>query len=173
MEHRQARQRASSSWSQHRAEQQQRQQQQQWQWRYQQQQHQQQQQQQQQQWGGGASSSSSSFSAADPKGYYQTLNVSPGASPQEVQEAFRSKALQHHPDKCVRLRGRLAWTHVEFCKHTASRSLCTLRCTGRRCRFPAEQKAQATERFKAISEAYTVLRNPAKRAQYDSGGGRF
>ncbi|KAI5064591.1 hypothetical protein GOP47_0021261 [Adiantum capillus-veneris] len=35
----------------------------------------------------------------DPKGYYATLGLPPGASEKEIKSAFRSLALKHHPDR--------------------------------------------------------------------------
>jgi len=98
---------------------------------------QQQQQQYQQRPGGGYSSSRAAPGAAagDPLGYYSRLGVKPGATPQEVQAAFRGLALKHHPDRYA----------------------------------DATAKAEATKRFQGITEAYQVLRNPAKRQQYDAG----
>lgn len=37
----------------------------------------------------------------DPKGFYATLGLPPGASEKEIKSAFRSLALKHHPDRYV------------------------------------------------------------------------
>jgi curved DNA-binding protein len=62
--------------------------------------------------------------------YYQTLNVLPEASSEEIKKAYRKLALETHPD-----------------------------------RNPGD--ARAEERFKIINEAYGVLSDSQKRAQYD------
>lgn len=52
----------------------------------------------------GSSSSSGpgySYPVDDLHDYYKILGVKRNASPAEVQEAFRTKALQQHPDRCV------------------------------------------------------------------------
>lgn len=55
--------------------------------------------QQQYQQGFGAGAASTSSNPRDPKGYYKTLGVEPGATTPDVQAAFRGLALQHHPDR--------------------------------------------------------------------------
>lgn len=62
--------------------------------------------------------------------YYQTLGVSPEASPEEIKKMYRKLALETHPD-----------------------------------RNPGDPGAE--ERFKKINEAYGVLSDVQKRAQYD------
>lgn len=62
--------------------------------------------------------------------YYQTLGVSPEASPEEIKKMYRKLALETHPD-----------------------------------RNPGDSGAE--ERFKRINEAYGVLSDVQKRAQYD------
>ncbi len=62
--------------------------------------------------------------------YYQTLGVSPEASPEEIKKMYRKLALETHPD-----------------------------------RNPGDSSAE--ERFKRINEAYGVLSDVQKRAQYD------
>ncbi|MGC9967996.1 MAG: DnaJ domain-containing protein [Syntrophobacteraceae bacterium] len=62
--------------------------------------------------------------------YYETLSVSPDATPEEIKKAYRKLALETHPD-----------------------------------RNPGD--ARAEERFKKINEAYGVLSDSSKRAQYD------
>ena len=37
--------------------------------------------------------------SADVSGYFEVLGISPGASPKEVQTAYRNSALRTHPDK--------------------------------------------------------------------------
>lgn len=62
--------------------------------------------------------------------YFQTLGVSPEASPEEIKKMYRKLALETHPD-----------------------------------RNPGDSSAE--ERFKKINEAYGVLSDVQKRAQYD------
>jgi molecular chaperone DnaJ len=65
--------------------------------------------------------------------YYEILGVHRGASGDEIKQAYRALARQHHPDV-------------------------------------AEDKSKAEHRFKEINEAYEVLSDPRKRAQYDRYG---
>ena len=65
--------------------------------------------------------------------YYETLGVAKGASADELRQAFRKMAMQHHPDR-----------------NSGDKA--------------AEQK------FKAINEAYDVLKDEQKRAAYDRFG---
>ena len=65
--------------------------------------------------------------------YYQTLGVNKTASQEEVKQAYRKLAHQHHPDK----------------------------------------KGGDEKKFKEINEAYQILGNKEKRAQYDQYGRVF
>ena len=65
--------------------------------------------------------------------YYETLEVSRDAAPDEIKRAFRRLARQHHPDV-------------------------------------NQDDPQAEDRFKQIGEAYAVLSDPDKRAEYDRYG---
>lgn len=67
--------------------------------------------------------------------YYEVLGISKNATKDEIKQAYRKMALQHHPD-----------------------------------RVPADQKNEAEEKFKEISEAYAVLSDDEKRRQYDMFG---
>jgi len=67
--------------------------------------------------------------------YYDVLGINRDASPDEIKRAYRSLALQYHPDKVA-----------------------------------PEKKKEAEEKFKEISEAYAVLSDSNKRAQYDQFG---
>jgi len=67
--------------------------------------------------------------------YYEVLGIGRDASLDEIKRAYRSLALQHHPDK-----------------------------------VPPEKKKEAEEKFKEISEAYAVLSDSNKKAQYDQFG---
>jgi len=67
--------------------------------------------------------------------YYEILGVSRDASKEEIKQAFRSLALQYHPD-----------------------------------RVSSDKKQEAEEKFKEISEAYAVLSDDEKKAQYDMYG---
>jgi len=67
--------------------------------------------------------------------YYEVLGINRDDSLDEIKRAYRSLALQYHPD-----------------------------------RVPPEKKKEAREKFKEISEAYAVLSDPKKRAQYDRFG---
>src|ERR687893_2544562 len=67
--------------------------------------------------------------------YYDTLGVSPTASTEELQRAYRKLARQHHPD--------------------------------------VNRDPGAEERFKEISEAYSVLSDPDTRRRYDRFGPDF
>jgi len=69
---------------------------------------------------------------------YQTLGVSPMASAAEVREAYRRAALATHPDKT------------------------TSGVNG------GDGWAQQTEKFIKVSEAYSVLSNRKRRAEYDA-----
>jgi len=65
--------------------------------------------------------------------YYNNLNISKGASSDEIKKAYRKLAQKYHPDN-----------------------------------NPGNQEAE--EKFKKASEAYEVLSDPQKRAQYDQFG---
>jgi molecular chaperone DnaJ len=65
--------------------------------------------------------------------FYTTLGVAKTASDDEIKQAYRKLAMQHHPDR-----------------NAGSKD--------------------AEEKFKAITEAYDVLRDPQKRAAYDRYG---
>src|SRR5688500_5549656 len=65
--------------------------------------------------------------------YYEVLNVSKGASADEIKKSYRKIALQYHPD-----------------------------------RNPGDKEAE--EKSKEAAEAYDVLSNPDKKAQYDRFG---
>ena len=65
--------------------------------------------------------------------YYEVLEISREAGPEEVKKAYRRLALRYHPDK-----------------------------------NPGDK--QAEERFKEVGEAYEVLSDPERRAQYDRFG---
>jgi len=69
---------------------------------------------------------------ATKRDYYEVLGVEKGASADQIKQAYRKLALQHHPDR--------------------------------------NKDPKATERFKEISEAYAVLSDDKKRAQYDQYG---
>jgi len=64
--------------------------------------------------------------------YYKILGVAENASDEEIKKAYRTKALQYHPDK-------------------------------------NQGNAAAEEMFKKINEAYSVLSDTKKRADYDTG----
>lgn len=70
---------------------------------------------------------------AEKRDYYEVLEVSKNATPEEIKKAYRKKAIQYHPD-----------------------------------RNPGDKVAE--EKFKEAAEAYEVLSNPDKRAQYDQFG---
>jgi len=61
--------------------------------------------------------------------YYETLNVSPTATPQEIKKSFRKLAMKYHPDK--------------------------------------NKDEGAQEKFQELSEAYSILSDSEKRAEYD------
>ncbi|KAI9471984.1 MAG: hypothetical protein EXX96DRAFT_642277 [Benjaminiella poitrasii] len=46
-----------------------------------------------------SNSYSSTSAGGDPKGYYRVLGVSPSASQQDIQSAFRGLAMKYHPDR--------------------------------------------------------------------------
>jgi len=66
--------------------------------------------------------------------YYEILGVGHDAGPDEIKQAYRRVALEHHPDRNL------------------------------------ENKEEASERFKEASQAYGVLSDADKRAQYDRFG---
>jgi curved DNA-binding protein len=67
--------------------------------------------------------------------YYETLGVARGATPEQIQAAFRRQARQLHPD--------------------------------------VNKAPDAEDRFKALNEAYEVLRDPEKRSRYDALGANW
>ncbi|MGO4229293.1 J domain-containing protein [Arthrobacter sp. YAF34] len=79
----------------------------------------------------------------DPRGYYALLHVSPDASRQEIGRAFRALMRRHHPDADA----------------------------GNADAGNADADADAGE-VGAILHAFTVLRDPGARADYDAGGRR-
>lgn len=66
--------------------------------------------------------------------HYDSLEVSPVASPETIRAAYRSLMQRHHPDK-----------------------------------HPQADSASTVDRAAAIANAYEVLSDPARRAQYDLG----
>jgi len=68
------------------------------------------------------------------KDYYDTLDVSKNASPEQIKKAYRDLAKKHHPDMNL------------------------------------DNKKEAEEKFKEISEAYEVLMDPQKKQIYDQYG---
>jgi molecular chaperone DnaJ len=68
----------------------------------------------------------------EPRDYYEVLGVTRDADAKAIKDAFRTLALQYHPDR--------------------------------------NKEPGATDRFKEIAEAYAVLSDPAKRADYDARG---
>jgi DnaJ-class molecular chaperone len=66
--------------------------------------------------------------------FYDLLEVSPTASPDDIKRAYRKMAMKWHPDK------------------------------------NPENKKEAEEKFKDISQAYEVLSDPQKRKSYDEFG---
>jgi molecular chaperone DnaJ len=67
--------------------------------------------------------------------YYEILGIDRNASPEKIKKAYRTLALQNHPDKVA-----------------------------------PDEKKEAEERFKEISEAYAVLSDTEKRTTYDQFG---
>ena len=70
--------------------------------------------------------------AAPQRDYYEVLGVTRDADQKTIKDAFRTLALQFHPDR--------------------------------------NKEPGAEERFKEIAEAYAILSDPKKRADYDAGG---
>ena len=73
--------------------------------------------------------------------YYRDLGVARDASPEELSAAFRRRAKELHPDAGAAQPG-----------------------AGN----PGEGDPDATEEFKRVSRAYSVLRDPVRRARYDA-----
>lgn len=71
--------------------------------------------------------------ARDPKGYYATLGLTPGADTDAIKDAYRSRVKRVHPDRNASKRAR--------------------------------------EEFQRVIEAYEVLRDVVRRAEYDTHGG--
>jgi molecular chaperone DnaJ len=72
------------------------------------------------------------MATATKRDYYEVLGVPRNADGKAIKDAFRTLAMQYHPDR--------------------------------------NKEPGAEERFKEIAEAYAVLSNAKKRAQYDAGG---
>ena len=75
--------------------------------------------------------------SSNQKDYYEVLEVSKEATPEEIRKAYKKLAIKWHPDK-----------HVD-------------------------DKKEAEEKFKEIAEAYSVLSDPDKKKEYDTGGFDF
>ncbi|CAL8082067.1 unnamed protein product [Calicophoron daubneyi] len=69
--------------------------------------------------------------------YYKVLGVKRNASSDEIKQAYKKRALLHHPDR-----------HTDADEAT---------------------KLEHEQKFKEVGEAYSVLSDPQKRQQYDSG----
>ena len=74
----------------------------------------------------------STASPTSARDYYEVLGVARDASQEAIRDAFRTLALQFHPDR--------------------------------------NKAPEAQERFREIAQAYAVLSDPRKRAEYDAGG---
>lgn len=70
--------------------------------------------------------------ARDPKGYYATLGLTPGADINAIKSAYRSRVKRVHPDR--------------------------------------NASSRAREEFQRLMEAYAVLRDVVRRAEYDTTG---
>ena len=78
----------------------------------------------------------------DKRDYYEVLEVSKTATPEEIKKAYRKKAIQYHPDK-----------------NPGDKEA-------------EEKFKEAAEAYEVLSaaEAYEVLSDPQKRARYDQYG---
>ncbi|XP_054818027.1 uncharacterized protein LOC129317698 isoform X2 [Prosopis cineraria] len=82
---------------------------------------------------------------------YLILGVEPSVSTSEIKKAYRKAALRHHPDKAGQSLARSDNGDDQMWKDIAE-----------------EVRRDADRLFKIIGEAYAVLSDPAKRAQYDA-----
>lgn len=86
------------------------------------------------------------------KSHYDTLQISPTATKDEIKKAFHQLSLKHHPDIVNNQQqgstksSSFSSSYTSSSKHTSSSS---------------------TELFKQISSAYTVLSNDVQRQTYD------
>ena len=117
------------------------------------------------------------------KDYYKILGISKDAGESEIKSAYKKMALKYHPGACVRGpiprpgRGREATRSVLMWREHA--------CLGSNGELGAghgvaadadknssmdlQEGVDSEAKFKEIGEAYSVLSDPEKRAQYDQG----
>ena len=92
---------------------------------------------------------------ADPRGYYAALHLTPAATQADIQRAFRTLIRVHHPD--VGLSGA---GNPDIGPSGAGST-----AAGAQTGLPS-----GGEDVRSILDAFTVLRNPLSRAEYDREG---